>query len=77
MNNINSSDCTFLSKNSIIYYIKSKYFLFISIAQYMSYGPVYFKTFKHEHMPSLYYRYKYVDILSSLTIDDFTKQYIH
>ena len=35
INNIKLLDCTFLSKNSIIYYIKSKYFSFISFTQYI------------------------------------------
>lgn len=83
INNINLSDCTFLSKNSIIYYIKSKYYSFISIAQYMSYDPIYILKHLNMNICPLYI----IDInnvnvnddviLSSLTIDDFTKQYIH
>ena len=83
INNINLLDCTFLLKNSIIYYIKSKYFSFISFTQYIGYDQIYILKHSNMNLCPLYIidinnlNVNDNEILSSLTIDDFTKQYIH
>ena len=83
INNINLSNCTFLSKESLIYYVKSKYFSFISINQYITYDPIYILKHSNTNICPLYI----IDIdtsnltimqqLSMLSISDFTSQYMH
>ena len=83
INNINLSNCTFLSKESIIYYVKSNYFSFVSINQYITYDPIYILKQSNTNICPLYIidldtsKITLMQQLSMLSIIDFTSQYMH
>ena len=83
INNINLSKCTFLSKESLIYYVKSNYFSFISINQYITYDPIYILKQSNTNICPLYIiefdtsKIAIMQQLSTLSINDFTTKYMH
>lgn len=83
INHINLSNCTFLSKDSLIYYVKSKYFSFISINQYITYDPIYILKHSNTNICPLYIinldtsKLTSMQQLSMLSISDFTTRYMH
>ena len=83
INHINLLNCTFLSKESLIYYVKSKYFSFIAINQYNTYDPIYILKHSNTNICPLYIfdietsKLIIMEQLTMLSISDFTSQYMH
>ena len=76
INQMNLSNCTIMSKDSSIYYVKSKFYSLISINQYILYDPIYIlKKMEIDICPLYILNLNYMKLSSFLKIEDFTNRY--
>ena len=81
INNLDLIDINVLSKDSLIYCVKTKHFSFVSINQYVTYDPLFLLKMSNIKINPLYI----IDIETNtllndklhLNINDFTNHYIH